>query len=114
MPSVRARTTCLRSKPRLAQIRFRRWSSRSAAWEKPRLRKSKPGKECMSDESRDRATNRTRYSIQISWKESGLQLVGRKQFGRISIANSDAGARAFTDTAIDQAYRAVREQTRRS
>jgi spermidine dehydrogenase len=41
-------------------------------------------------------------------------VVGRKQFGRISIANSDAGARAFTDAAIDQAYRAVQEQTRRS
>jgi spermidine dehydrogenase len=39
-------------------------------------------------------------------------VVGRAQFGRISIANSDAGARAFTDTAIDQAYRAVQEQTR--
>jgi spermidine dehydrogenase len=41
-------------------------------------------------------------------------VIGRKQFGRISIANSDAGARAFTDTAIDQAYRAVQEQTRKS
>ena len=40
-------------------------------------------------------------------------VVGRKQFGRISIANSDAGARAFTDEAIDQAYRAVREQLKR-
>lgn len=39
-------------------------------------------------------------------------VIGRAQFGRISIANSDAGARAFTDTAIDQAYRAVQEQTR--
>ncbi|MBZ5548315.1 MAG: NAD(P)/FAD-dependent oxidoreductase [Acidobacteriia bacterium] len=37
-------------------------------------------------------------------------VVGRKQFGRISIANSDAGARAYTDAAIDQAYRAVQEQ----
>jgi len=37
-------------------------------------------------------------------------VVGRNQFGRISIANSDAGARAFTDEAIDQAYRAVQEQ----
>jgi spermidine dehydrogenase len=35
--------------------------------------------------------------------------IGRKQFGRISIANSDAGARAYTDCAIDQAYRAVQE-----
>ncbi|HTT23803.1 MAG TPA: FAD/NAD(P)-binding protein [Candidatus Sulfotelmatobacter sp.] len=33
----------------------------------------------------------------------------RKPFGRISIANSDAGAHAFTNAAIDQAYRAVRE-----
>jgi spermidine dehydrogenase len=37
-------------------------------------------------------------------------VVGRKQFGRISIANSDAGARAYSDCAIDQAYRAVQEQ----
>jgi spermidine dehydrogenase len=36
--------------------------------------------------------------------------VGRKQFGRISIANSDAAASAYTNAAIDQAYRAVREQ----
>jgi spermidine dehydrogenase len=33
----------------------------------------------------------------------------RKPFGRISIANSDAGAHAFTNAAIDQAYRAVHE-----
>jgi spermidine dehydrogenase len=37
-------------------------------------------------------------------------VVGRKQFGRISIANSDAEARAYTDAAIDQAHRAVMEQ----
>src|SRR5262249_60749858 len=37
-------------------------------------------------------------------------VIGRKQFGRISIANSDAGASAYTNVAIDQAYRAVREQ----
>jgi spermidine dehydrogenase len=36
-------------------------------------------------------------------------VVGRKQFGRISIANSDAGASAYTNTAIDQADRAVHE-----
>jgi spermidine dehydrogenase len=35
--------------------------------------------------------------------------VGRARFGRISIANSDAGAAAYTDSAIDQAHRAVRE-----
>ena len=36
-------------------------------------------------------------------------VIGRKRFGRIAIANSDAGASAYTDVAIDQAYRAVGE-----
>jgi spermidine dehydrogenase len=36
-------------------------------------------------------------------------VVGRQKFGRISIANSDAAAKAYTDAAIDQAYRAVTE-----
>jgi spermidine dehydrogenase len=36
-------------------------------------------------------------------------VVGRQSFGRITIANSDAGARAYTDEAIDQANRAVNE-----
>ena len=36
-------------------------------------------------------------------------VVGRKPFGRIFIANSDSGARAYTDSAIDQARRAVDE-----
>jgi spermidine dehydrogenase len=36
--------------------------------------------------------------------------IGRQRFGRISIANSDAAAAAYTDQAIDQAYRAVQEQ----
>jgi spermidine dehydrogenase len=35
--------------------------------------------------------------------------VARKPFGRLTIANSDAGAYAYTDCAIDQAYRAVQE-----
>jgi spermidine dehydrogenase len=34
---------------------------------------------------------------------------GRQRFGRIAIANSDAGMGAYTDTAIEQAHRAVRE-----
>jgi spermidine dehydrogenase len=41
-------------------------------------------------------------------------VVGRKPFGRITIANSDAGASAYTDVAIDQAYRAVGELGNRS
>jgi spermidine dehydrogenase len=36
-------------------------------------------------------------------------VLGRQRFGRIAIANSDAGASAYTDTAIDQAFRAVSE-----
>ena len=35
--------------------------------------------------------------------------IGRKAFGRITIANSDAAAAAYTDQAIDQAFRAVSE-----
>jgi spermidine dehydrogenase len=36
-------------------------------------------------------------------------VLGRKPYGRIAIANSDSGASAYTDVAIDQAYRAVGE-----
>ncbi len=36
-------------------------------------------------------------------------VIGRKPFGRISIANSDAAAFAYVNPAIDQAYRAVQE-----
>lgn len=38
--------------------------------------------------------------------------IGRQAFGRISIANSDAAALAYTNAAIDQAYRAVEEVSR--
>jgi len=44
------------------------------------------------------------------WPEGGApHVIGRAPFGRIAIANSDAGAAAYTDSAIDQAYRAVEE-----
>jgi spermidine dehydrogenase len=36
-------------------------------------------------------------------------VIGRAPFGRIVIANSDAGRAAYTDSAIDQAHRAVGE-----
>jgi spermidine dehydrogenase len=36
-------------------------------------------------------------------------VIGRARFGRVTIANSDAGAAAYTDSAIDQASRAVNE-----
>jgi len=35
--------------------------------------------------------------------------IGRRRFGRITIANSDSAATAYTDAAINQAYRAVNE-----
>jgi spermidine dehydrogenase len=38
--------------------------------------------------------------------------IARKPYGRIAIANSDAGAHAYTNCAIDQAYRAVGEITK--
>ena len=44
------------------------------------------------------------------WKEEEKPwVVGRKRFGNIAIANSDAGADAYTNVAIDQAHRAVVE-----
>ena len=45
------------------------------------------------------------------WLEGGETPceVARQPFGRIAIANADAGAYAYTDCAIDQAYRAVGE-----
>ena len=39
-------------------------------------------------------------------------VIGRAQFGRIAIANSDSGGGAYTDSAIDQGHRAVMELLR--
>ena len=36
-------------------------------------------------------------------------VIGRKPYGSIAIANSDSAARAYTDAAIDEAWRAVNE-----
>jgi spermidine dehydrogenase len=47
------------------------------------------------------------------WKEEEKPwVIGRQPFGRITIANSDAGANAYTNEAIDQAHRAVDELLR--
>ncbi|MDZ7644922.1 MAG: hypothetical protein U5K76_12335 [Woeseiaceae bacterium] len=45
---------------------------------------------------------------------NGPHLVGSRQVGRISIANSDASAYAFINGAFDAADRAVNEQIRTS
>ncbi len=41
--------------------------------------------------------------------EQRPHVIGRRRFGRVAIANSDAGAAAFTNQAIDEANRAVQE-----
>ena len=48
------------------------------------------------------------------WLEGGETPceVARQPFGRIAIANADAGAYAYTDEAMNQAYRAVSEITK--
>jgi len=48
------------------------------------------------------------------WREGGETPceVARRPFGQIAIANADAGAYAYTDCAIDHAYRAVGEITK--
>ena len=55
------------------------------------------------------------YSPDLLWEQDYASesekpwVKGRQPFGRITIANSDAGASATTDTAIREAYRAVQE-----
>jgi spermidine dehydrogenase len=48
------------------------------------------------------------------WLEGGVTPceIARKPYGRIAIANADAGAYAYTDEAINQAWRAVWEITK--
>jgi len=55
------------------------------------------------------------YSPHLLWEPAYASeaqkpwVIGRQPFGRIAIANSDAGAQADTNCAITQAYRAVQE-----
>ena len=48
------------------------------------------------------------------WLEGGEIpcVVARQPFGRLAIANADAGAYAYTDGAIDQAWRAIQDLRR--
>ena len=44
------------------------------------------------------------------WPEAERpNVIGRQPFGKITIANTDAAATAYTDTAINEAYRAITE-----
>jgi len=55
------------------------------------------------------------YESELTWEPHYASeadkpwVIGRQKFGRIAIANSDAGARADTNTAISEAWRAVEE-----
>jgi spermidine dehydrogenase len=50
------------------------------------------------------------YLFDPEWPEGQAPCeIARRRFGRITIANSDAAAAAYTDQAMDQAYRAVSE-----
>ena len=50
------------------------------------------------------------YLFDPEWPEGKAPCqIARQRFGRIAIANSDAAAEAYTDAAMDQAYRAVSE-----
>jgi spermidine dehydrogenase len=58
------------------------------------------------------------YEYNSLWDEFWLEggplpcELARRPFGRLAIANCDAAAYSYTDAAIDQAHRAVREITR--
>jgi spermidine dehydrogenase len=55
------------------------------------------------------------YLFDPQWSEAEKPwVIGRAPSGRIAIANSDAGANAYTNEAIDQAHRAVTELTQKS
>jgi spermidine dehydrogenase len=53
----------------------------------------------------------TPFGLDVPQWKAGQEpwVLGRQRFGRIAIANSDAGASAYTDVAIDQGFRAVSE-----
>jgi len=62
----------------------------------------------------DEATQSMNYWNQDWPDEKKLWLTGRQHFGRIAIANSDAGASAMTESAIEQAHRALQDLLNRS
>ena len=57
----------------------------------------------------DSQTGEVAFALDEVPPERSSWLIGRKRFGRIAIANSDAAAMAMTEGAIGQAHRAVME-----
>ena len=48
-----------------------------------------------------------RWAHGYAYRDPGMR--GRQRFGRIAIANSDAGGDSMVQSAIDQAWRAIKE-----
>ena len=51
------------------------------------------------------------YLWEPDWPDANATpwVIGRQRYGRIAIANSDAGASSNTDSAIKQAHRAIKD-----
>ncbi len=50
------------------------------------------------------------YLGEPDWTDEDMPcVIGRKPFGRVAVANSDAGGEAYVDCAIDQGHRAIRD-----
>ena len=58
----------------------------------------------------DMASEQMHWFRTAEWSDEQKHwLTGRRRHGRIAFANTDAGAQAMTESAIEEAYRATRE-----
>jgi spermidine dehydrogenase len=119
------RTPCSPGAPRQDQYRAGRYELQMTAFETIELNTREQLQKMLSgggfDAVRDiEAITANRwahgYAYEYDWYSDRAlpagprpNVVGRKPFGNITIANSDAAARAYTDAAIDEAWRAVGE-----
>jgi len=122
------RTPCSPGAPRQDQYRAGRWELYNTTFEAmeraTREQLQRMLGEAGFDAARDIAgitVNRWAhgYAYEYDWYSDRAlppgprpNVIGRKPFGNITIANSDAAARAYTDAAIDEAWRAVGELPR--
>ena len=122
------RTPCSPGAPRQDQYRAGRWELYNTTFEAmeraTREQLQRMLGEAGFDAARDIAgitVNRWAhgYAYEYDWYSDRAlpagprpNVLGRKPFGNITIANSDAAARAYTDAAIDEAWRAVSELPR--
>ena len=123
--AVKRAETCRPGAPRQDQYRAGRYELQMTAFETIELNTREQLQSMLSgggfDAVRDIAAitvNRWAhgYAYEYDWYSDRAlpagprpNVVGRKPFGNITIANSDAAARAYTDAAMDEAWRAVQE-----